>query len=769
MADDQDRHDPSLEGKLGEIAEEYTQRLENGERPDVEDYAQCHPELAPVIREVFPALEAMRPPTGIESKLSEAMDLPSGQALLPQHLGDYRILRELGRGGMGVVYEAEQQSLHRRVALKVLPFAAVLDPRQLQRFKNEAQAAANLHHSNIVPVFALNCERGVYYYAMQFINGHPLSLVIEELQRLKGQARSGPERGSVEIAPVAESLSSGRWTPLSDHNPASSNINREVTGSSVATQLAGPMAGKDSAGPSFFRTAAKLGIQVADAMQYAHDHAIVHRDIKPSNLLVDAEGHIWVADFGLALMQASPNITMPGDLLGTVRYMSPEQALANRVPIDHRTDIYSLGATLYELLALRPAFEGKDRQELLRQIAFDDPRPLRRVNESIPRELETIVGKCMAKRPDDRYPSAQELAADLRRFLADQPILAKPPTIRDRVSKWSRRHRAVVVSSCVSLILAVMGLSASTVLVLHQRNIARQQYDRAEANLRLARVNVDRMLKWMEGQEFSPVPYLARLRQDVLEQSLSFHRSLLPEKVQDPDARRDAGEVYLQLGRIKALLGKDAEAAQAYREGLKLIEDLVRDYPKVSVYTEKLANGCFDMAAAFWEANWFEQSEDPARRAIALFEKLTGDCPAVPYYPEQQRRSLELLGLILRDRGRLDDAQATLGQAAKLGAGLVKQSPNQPQHRVELARTYRNLADVQIKMDRSKEAAESARLAISMQAELAAAHPNDPSYVDEMSRTQRWWDTLIGSASASFASEPMSVSHHRWVRLISST
>jgi serine/threonine protein kinase len=295
------------------------------------------------------------------------------------------------------------------VALKVLPFAATLDPKQLQRFKNEAQAAAHLHHSNIVPVYATGCERGVHYYAMQFIEGQTLAQVIADAKGQRPEVHSPPRSALAPTPPLA-----ARSTE---------------TGTTGATR---------------FRTAARLGVQAALALEHAHQLGVVHRDIKPPNLLVDGRGHLWVTDFGLAHCQSQAGLTMTGDLVGTLRYMSPEQALARPVPLDHRTDLYSLGVTLFELLTLMPAFAGSDRQELLRQIAFEEPRPPRRLNASIPAELETIVLKAMEKNATDRYATAQELADDLERFLNDEPIRAKRPSLALRLRKWARRHRQVV-------------------------------------------------------------------------------------------------------------------------------------------------------------------------------------------------------------------------------------------------------------------------------------------------------------------------------------
>lgn len=445
----------STDSLLGEIADEFLARLDRGERPDVEAFARQHPELAQLIREVFPTLAAMR-----ECSPTAVTGPATARAAHTTHaLGDYRIVRELGRGGMGIVYEAEQLSLGRRVALKVLPFAAALDPKQLQRFKNEAQAAAHLHHANIVPVHGVGCERGVHYYAMQLIEGQTLATMIKELRSAQQGAQSveheaGPYAPTA-TAPPDSASSNGNGKP---HAPESTIKAALSTEHSTRT-------------PAWFRTVANLGVQAAEALEHAHGEGVVHRDIKPANLLIDGKGNLWITDFGLAQLQSDAGLTLTGDLVGTIRYMSPEQALAKRVIVDHRTDIYSLGATLYELLTLEPAFDGRDRHELLRQIAFEEPRPPRRINKAIPAELETIVLKAIAKNPAERYATAQDLADDLQRYLKDEPIRARRPSLLGRARKWSRRHRPVVASAIVAG-AAVVAI-AIVALVISLGNISR--------------------------------------------------------------------------------------------------------------------------------------------------------------------------------------------------------------------------------------------------------------------------------------------------------
>jgi eukaryotic-like serine/threonine-protein kinase len=420
------------EAGLAEMAAVLAERLRRGEEIGLDE---CEDEE---LRSLIPTIRMM---AGWSRARPSAADL--------RELGDFRMVRELGRGGMGIVYEAIQMSLGRRVALKVMLDLAALNPRMMQRFHVEAQAAASLRHSHIVPVFAIGSEEGIAYYAMQYIEGCDLGRIIGQL---RGDDATGIRDGDgLKVAPRQ---------PLFHR------------------------------GSTFDRDVARLGRQAATALEYAHANDVVHRDIKPSNLLIDQAGHIWITDFGVARIRGGLELTQTGEALGTPRYMSPEQALGRRTPLDGRTDIYSLGATLYEVLTLAPPFRGSDRIDLLRRIPEEEPPPPRKIEPRIPVELETIVLKAMAKDPADRYATAGEMADDLGRFLDDRPIRACRPSLLNRATKWTRRHRRLVAAGGAAVLVVAVALAAAafqyTVWLRHHNSALETEATRADRNADLA-------------------------------------------------------------------------------------------------------------------------------------------------------------------------------------------------------------------------------------------------------------------------------------------
>jgi serine/threonine protein kinase/WD40 repeat protein len=522
---------PSIE----DLADDFLERRRRGERPSLEEYTARYPDLASEIREFFPVLglvEEFKPDMGDVSGSIAGSTVP-GNGSLRERLGDFRLLREVGRGGMGVVYEAEQESLGRRVALKVLRSHRLHDPKILIRFHREAKAAARLHHTNIVPVFGVGEHEGVHFYVMQFIRGLALDAVLDEVRRIRGSAKNsggGSRRarasftatGDLDVTDLALSLTTGRFAVAqpTQADTTQSDIHKideppplsTGDGPSVAVlDQSGFSAATDSA-RTYVRRVAMLGLQVAEALDYAHQHGILHRDIKPSNLLLDAHGMVWVTDFGLAKVASDSDLTRTGDVVGTIRYMAPERFEGR---CDVRADIYALGLTLFELLALRPAFEAEEWHALIRQMTQEEPRPLRQVDPTVPRDLDTIIHTAIAKDPKDRYATAAELRDELERFLSDRPIRSRPVSPLERYWRWCRRNPLLALASSAACALVIAIAVVSTVAAYRNGRLARQlkaQRDDANRNLIQAYTNEAEARRHgrRAGQRFEALDAIAR-------------------------------------------------------------------------------------------------------------------------------------------------------------------------------------------------------------------------------------------------------------------
>ncbi|HEY7327631.1 MAG TPA: serine/threonine-protein kinase [Gemmataceae bacterium] len=605
-------------------------------RGELEDFFASHDEVE---RLALTLREACEP--GVEPQTD--MGKPTSDI---GELGDFRLLREIGRGGMGVVYEAEQISLRRRVALKVLPFAAALDPRQLQRFKNEAFAAACLRHENIVPVYMVGEERGVHYYAMQFIEGRSLAHVIAELkeQNLEKQIQNSPAR-SASDRPKRPSLAlraGGETSVLSTERSTGSR--------------------------KYYDWVASLGRQAAVALEHAHSVGIVHRDIKPANLLLDSSGKLWVTDFGLAQVAGGVALTVTGELLGTLRYASPEQVLARQGVVDHRSDIYSLGATLYELLTIRPLFEGRDRHELLRQIANDEPRPPRSIHPSVPRELETVVLKALGKESSERYRTARELADDLQRFLDNRPVLARRPTAVERLWKLSRRHPSMIATALVVMLLLAAGSLLSTFLIQieqertkqaqHRAEEAyrreRQRAEEAEARFLLARRCVDEMFR-ISQEELANVPALQGPRKQLLLSVLGYYQEFLEHSREDEETRTDLLDAKQRVENILADLAVLRAAGQLYFLSQPAVLDELHlsdeQRPKVREFCARVGK---EWIESFAEVGRFPRAER-VRRAIERAKRYQSEVQLL--LTDSQLLRLRQIGLQAEGPVALGDAE----------------------------------------------------------------------------------------------------------------
>jgi WD40 repeat protein/serine/threonine protein kinase len=480
MSASSDSSGPDL---LNDLAHEFAERYRRGERPSLTEYEAKYPELAAQIRDLFPALVVMED-FGSAAAAPTGPYGPAAPAQAPQRLGDYRILREVARGGMGVVYEAVQESLGRHVALKLLPGRGLLAAPLLERFRREARAAAMLHHSNIVPVFGVGEDQGVHYYAMQFIQGQGLDNVLREVKRLRHQGADGgtdlksvlPEQGlavSAALGLLTDAFPGPGGNP--DPSAGSSHATANDLAGSASTIVTQPEA-------QYYRSVARMGVQVAEALAYAHQQGVLHRDIKPSNLLVDVQGTVWVTDFGLAKAEGADNLTGTGDVVGTLRYMAPERFEGRSDP---RSDVYSLGLTLYEMLTLTPAFSGADRAQLIDRVLHEEPPRPRAIDPHVPRDLETIVLKAIDRDPGHRYPTAAALAEDLRCFLEDRPIRARRVGARERLWRWCRRNPALATATATAalLLLGVAGVATvAAIRIAAERTAAEKAGGLAQAN-----------------------------------------------------------------------------------------------------------------------------------------------------------------------------------------------------------------------------------------------------------------------------------------------
>jgi tetratricopeptide (TPR) repeat protein len=726
---------------LGDLVEAVTERLQAGLPADVDALAGGHAGHAAALRELLPALQALA---------GAAPDGPAPARPGLSTLGDFRLLREVGRGGMGVVYEAEQVSLGRRVALKVLPFAAALHPRQLERFRTEAQAAARLHHTHIVPVFAVGSDQGVHYYAMQFIDGQNLAAAVAGLRGGAG-APAPPDASTAEAG-------AGR------------------TAGSGATSLLGDAGGRR--GPAYYRTVARIGVQAAEALEHAHQMGVVHRDVKPANLMLDARGHLWVTDFGLVRCAGDAGLTGTGELPGTLRYMSPEQASGRRGAVDHRTDVYSLGATLYELLTLEPLCPGEGRGEVLQRVTAGEPRPPRRVDRALPAELETIVLKAAARDPDDRYATAQELADDLRRFLEDKPIRARKPAAAVRLRRWAYRRRGVLAAAALS---GVAALAAGLVTAARDR-------DRAEAQRREARLAVDTMYTEVAEHWLARQPHLEPMQRDFLRKALDIYETFASESGGDPAARLEAARAARCVGDIRHRLGNPGGADAAYggalarlrppaetgdagaREELAVClahrgnllrdvgkaaqaeaacreaRDLFAALPATALVREGVAGTENNLGLALHAQDRFAEAEAALRSAVAAWQRLAADEPGQPVFRYDLAAGYNNLACLLRDTGRPDDACTTHELAREIFAKLAADSPETPVYRQALATTDHNLGRASAALGRPREADAAFRAALAPRARLAAEFPQVVVYSQELAATHYQRALLLTAA-----------------------
>ena len=401
------------EKRLDRILDEFIEAVARGEEPDVEEILARNPDLREPLQKRF------RGYLKAQSDLLKVAPARRFQSFEGRVLGDFVLIREIGSGGMGIVFEAEQISLHRKVALKLLPAYRSLDPRQVERFRREASATAGLNHPGIVPVHSVGEAEGTHYIAMDLVDGEGLNVLLE---RLAGRDAGDILGRRVATLFVDSGIFSVRPPAVDDGSRLDSNGSSSERGLS-SSDSAFP---DETVSPAYAMWAATLAMEAARALHHAHVNGIIHRDVKPGNILVSRGGRPVLVDFGLAHQEGAASMTATGEFLGSFHYVSPEQASSGSSPLDHRTDIYSLGVTLYEMLSLRVPFHKGTHHSVIDRILTAEPPSLKKINPAVPRDLATIVAKAIEKDRNHRYETAEEMADDLSAFLLNRPIRARP-------------------------------------------------------------------------------------------------------------------------------------------------------------------------------------------------------------------------------------------------------------------------------------------------------------------------------------------------------
>ncbi len=701
-----------------QVLEAYLAQLERGAAPNPEELLAQHSDLAQPLRAYLASLDFLHQAAlslhGGENR--PPAENPADSSTEPGTLGDFRLIREVGRGGMGIVYEAEQISLGRRVALKVLPFAATMDPRHLQRFQNEARAAASLEHPHIVPVYGVGCERGVHYYAMKYIEGQSLADVIDEVRKVKDSHHRGTEN-------------------------TEKKQNTKISSSLCSLCLCGEN--------DFCKAVAELGIQAAEALEHAHSLGIVHRDIKPANLMIDGHGALWITDFGLARTAADGGLTMTGDVLGTLRYMSPEQALAKHGLVDHRTDIYSLGVTLYELLTGKPAIHGKDREEILNAITLEEPRPPRGLNAAIPRDLETIVLKAMAKEPAERYATARELADDLQRLITDEPIRARPPSTVQRMRKWSRRHRTFVRAAVLLLVLLSSTLAASTWFLVREqkrtadeRDRAESEKDRAETSLGFASQVLDKVYMTRIEHGMPKAKEITPEDKEFLQLALQFYQRLADQQENKVLAREQCATACYRVGQIQRLLELNDDAVKSYDRAIELWVALAAEFRDIGRYRWEQAK-CLTNLALVLRGPRRHESLRAAARSVELCRQLVKEDGGNDEYLLALALSLNCAGYVKFLKGD-KEAETDYCESINVFDALPPDIARRPKARSGQATALANLGSSLVRRNQPVEAEPLLRRAIQCHQEMVREFPTESAYKNYLAAAH----TTLGIALA---------------------
>jgi serine/threonine protein kinase len=705
--------------RLARILDDYLVAIEQGLPVSPEALLETYPDDAAQLRGYLSGLQLFHAAAGVApAQVQDSMI--GGVPESMRTMGDYQLVREIGRGGMGVVYEAWQISLRRRVALKILPFTAAHDAKHISRFKNEAQAAAQVQHPNIVPVYAIGEENGVHYYVMQLVDGQSLTSLLDGL-RSSGKGTHGT------TAPNYPDLTRFAVSARSDDG---GDIEFRRNAATCAPMRAGETA-------DHIRVVARLAHQAAEALHAAHEYGVVHRDVKPSNLLLDDQGKLWVTDFGLARCredqaeQGCGRLTQTGDVLGTMRYMSPEQALGRAALIDQRTDIYSLGLTMYELATLHhPADEVSSVQ-----VYFDrnreTPKPLRQWNRHIPRDFQTIVLKCVAEFPHERYSTAKELADDLQRFLSGQTIEASPPSLLSRAGKWAKRRRGMVFAASAVLIVAITAAIVNSIMLSHERNAD---------NVRALAQSKKFLREKLESDpaqfadQLAAIPGAEGVRRAILERNIAFFQKYEKEAADDPALATDWALAQSKLGTLNEKLGNKQQALDAHAKALKVWQDRASRDPANLENIRNLALAQNNLGLAMGQQGKSAEAIDLLKKARDTQTKLLAADPGSIELATDLAATHGNFGLMLSESGAPNAAIEQFNEAIKIGIQLADRPETTETVLRSLAASYNNLGSLE-DVTEPAAAAGAYQKAIYIQLKLVKSDKNNRIYQSDLART----------------------------------
>jgi serine/threonine protein kinase len=693
------------DGVVDLVYNEFLLRQREGEASPLEEYLQRFPQLACQLRDQFEVHAALRSSFTFESARHQNKPRPSptvhdlqfdAPVNLPAVPG-YDIIRELGRGGMGVVYWAWQSSLGRPVALKMILAGSHAGPLELARFRTESEAVARLQHPHIVQIYDVGRHDDRPYMALEYVNGGSLA------QKLTG-------------------------TPL----PA--------------------------------RSAAQFMETVARAVHYAHQQGILHRDLTPANILLGkseierGETRMQrisadpirehppdpcssafysftpkITDFGLAkiLVGDGRMQTRSGAIMGTPSYMAPEQAAGKTKGAGPATDVYALGAILYEMLTGRPPFRAETPLETLLQVQSVDPVPPSRLQPQLPRDLTTICLKCLQKEAHKRYASAEAFAQDLRRFVQGEPILVRRTPFWERGIKWAKRRPAVAALLAVTSVAALSllgGTLAHQVQLRAALQTAEDQRQQAQANFEKARQAVDEMLTEVGQKELADLPGVDEVRRKLLFKALTFYQAFLKEKPASLSLRQETGRAQRRVGDICRLLGQHPEADQAYREALDIQTQLVADFPSSADYRHDLAGSLSNLGLLLKVTGKYSEAEQAYRQALEIQSRIAADFPNVVEYQQALAGTHYNLGLLLKNTGKPGKAEQAYRQALDIRTRLAADFPDQPDYRQDVAMTLHDLGVLLKATGQRVEAERAYREALEFQAKLVVDFPGRPDY-----------------------------------------